>query len=110
MTDAPETIYLQWIPEGHPADDEINWCEEKIHENDTEYTRTGIAHPRIAEMESEMEEANNDIDDLGLRIAEYRKEIIEKDEEIRVLEKYIKDHDYKTILDFIEKYLEEETE
>ena len=44
------------------------------------------------------------------RIAEYRKEIIEKDEEIRVLEKYIKDHDYKTILDYMEKYLEGDIE
>jgi len=44
------------------------------------------------------------------RIDEYRKEVIEKDEEIRVLEKYIKDHDYKTILDYMEKYLEEEME
>lgn len=34
------------------------------------------------------------------------KEIIEKDEEIRVLEKYIKDHDYKTILDYMGMYLE----
>ena len=44
------------------------------------------------------------------RIAEYRKEIIEKDEEIRVLEKYIEDHNYKTILDYMEKYLEGDIE
>ena len=44
------------------------------------------------------------------RIAEYRKEIIEKDEEIRVLEKYIEDHNYKTILDYMEKYLEGDME
>ena len=69
-TDAPETIYLQWIPEGYPADDEITWCEDKIHENDTEYTRTGIAHPRIAEMESEIEKAHESIDELVIRIAE----------------------------------------
>jgi len=68
--DAPETIYLQWIPEGNPYDDEITWCVDKIHENDTEYTRTDIAHPRIAEMESEMEEAHESIDELVIRIAE----------------------------------------
>jgi len=68
--DAPETIYLQWIPEGNPYDDEITWCVDKIHENDTEYTRTGIAHPRIAEMESELEEAYESIDELVQRIAE----------------------------------------
>ena len=77
MTDAPETIYLQWIPEGHPADDEITWCEDKIHENDTEYTRTGIAHPRIAELESEIEEAHESIDELVIRIAELEAQIKE---------------------------------
>ena len=55
--------------------------------------------------QAEIQERN-----LNKRIAEYRKEIIEKDEEIRVLEKYIKDHDYKTILDYMEKYLEGDME
>ena len=77
--DAPETIYLQWIPEGNPYDDEITWCEDKIHENDTEYTRTGIAHPRIAELEAEIEEANNNIDELVQRIAELEADIIRLD-------------------------------
>jgi len=44
------------------------------------------------------------------QLEDCRKEIIEKDEEIRVLEKYIKDHDYKTILDYMEKYLEGDME
>ena len=35
-----------------------------------EYTRTDIAHPRIAEMESEIEEAHESIDELVIRIAE----------------------------------------
>ena len=43
------------------------------------------------------------------RIAEYRKEIIEKDEEIRVLEKSRKDHDDKTILDYMENFFWGET-
>ena len=55
MTDAPETIYLQWIPEGNPYDDEITWCEDEIHEDDIEYTRKDIADKRIAEMEAEIE-------------------------------------------------------
>jgi len=55
MTDAPETIYLQWIPEGNPYDDEITWCEDEIHEDDIEYTRKDIADKRIAEMEAENE-------------------------------------------------------
>ena len=87
MTDAPETIYLQWIPEGYPADDEIAWCEEKIHENDTEYTRTDIAHPRIAEMESELEEAHEYIDELVHRIAEL--EALPHDEIILMEDKLI---------------------
>ena len=89
MTDAPERIYLQWIPEGHPAADEITWCIHEINDEDIKYIRTDIADKRIAE---------------------YRKEIIEKDEEIRVLEKYIEDHNYKTILDYMEKYLEGDIE
>jgi predicted nucleic acid-binding Zn-ribbon protein len=86
MTDAPETIYLQWIPEGHPAADEITWCVDKIHENDTEYTRTDIAHPRIAEMESEIEEANNAIDDLVCLIAELEGEIVAWQKDVDNLE------------------------
>jgi predicted nucleic acid-binding Zn-ribbon protein len=86
MTDAPETIYLQWIPEGHPATDEITWCVDKIHENDTEYTRTDIAHPRIAEMESEIEEANNAIDDLVCLIAELEGEIVAWQKDVDNLE------------------------
>ena len=117
MTDAPETIYLQWIPEGHPADDEITWCVDEINENDTEYTRTDIAHPRIAEMESEIEEAHESIDELVHRIAEWEGYnadqntiIVRQHERIAKLEKYIKDHDYKTILDYMEKYLEGDME
>ena len=44
------------------------------------------------------------------QLEDCRKEIIEKDEEIRVLEKYIKDHDYKAILDYMEKYLDGDIE
>jgi len=51
MTDAPERIYLQWIPEGHPAADEITWCIHEINDEDIKYTRTDIADKRIAELE-----------------------------------------------------------
>ena len=54
MTDAPETIYLQWIPEGNPYDDEITWCEDEIHNEDIKYTRTDIADKRIAELEASL--------------------------------------------------------
>ena len=66
---------------------------------------------RLLELkDADFEEMNTKIIRQEKRIAEYRKEIIEKDEEIRVLEKYIKDHDYKTILDYMEKYLEGDIE
>ncbi|MHC4413349.1 MAG: hypothetical protein ACYSYU_10550 [Planctomycetota bacterium] len=41
MSDAPEKIYLQWIP-GYPrvdADDEVTWCEDKINDDDVEYVK-----------------------------------------------------------------------
>ena len=57
-----------------------------------------------------VQEKDKQIAEAYAKIDEYRKEIIEKDEEIRVLEKYIKDHDYKTILDYMEKYLEGDME
>ena len=69
---------------------------------------------RIEHLENDLrmcvQEKDKQIAELVQVVAEYRKEIIEKDEEIRVLEKYIKDHDYKTILDYMEKYLEGDIE
>ena len=69
---------------------------------------------RIEHLENDLSQCvqwkDKQIVELVRGVAEYRKEIIEKDEEIRVLEKYIKDHDYKTILDYMEKYLEGDME
>ena len=69
---------------------------------------------RIEHLENDLSQCvqwkDKQIAELVRGVAEYRKEIIEKDEEIRVLEKYIKDHDYKTILDYMEKYLEGDIE
>ena len=59
MTDAPERIYLQWIPEGHPAADEITWCIHEINDEDIKYTRTDIADKRIAELEAQIKEMND---------------------------------------------------
>ena len=76
---------------------------------------------RIAEKDDRIEHLENDLSqcvqwkdkqiaELVQGVAEYRKEIIEKDEEIRALEKYIKDHNYKAILDYMEKYLDGDIE
>ena len=63
-----------------------------------------------AEKDDEIGEISHYFDYIFEQLEDCRKEIIEKDEEIRVLEKYIKDHDYKTILDYMEKYLEGDME
>ena len=63
-----------------------------------------------AEKDYEIAVISNYFEDEFEQLEDCRKEIIEKDEEIRVLEKYIKDHDYKTILDYMEKYLEGDME
>ena len=54
MTDAPERIYLQWIPEGSPAANEITWCIHEINDEDIKYIRTDIADKRIAELEGKL--------------------------------------------------------
>jgi hypothetical protein len=60
MTDAPERIYLQWIPEGHPAAeyDEITWCIHEINDEDIRYIRTDIADKRIAELNKRIDLLN----------------------------------------------------
>ena len=63
-----------------------------------------------ADKDYEIAVISNYFEDEFEQLEDCRKEIIEKDEEIRVLEKYIKDHDYKTILDYMEKYLEGDME
>ena len=63
-----------------------------------------------AEKDDEIAVISDYFDNVFAQLEDCRKEIIEKDEEIRVLEKYIKDHDYKTILDYMEKYLEGDIE
>jgi len=69
---------------------------------------------RIEHLENDLSQCvqwkDKQIAELVQGVAEYRKEIIEKDEEIRALEKYIKDHDYKAILDYMEKYLDGDIE
>ena len=69
---------------------------------------------RIGHLENDLSQCvqwkDKQIAELVQGVAEYRKEIIEKDEEIRALEKYIKDHDYKAILDYMEKYLDGDIE
>jgi len=65
---------------------------------------------RIAEKDDEIGDISHYFDCVFEQLEDCRKEVIEKDEEIRVLEKYIKDHDYKTILDYMEKYLEGDIE
>ena len=47
MSDAPDRIWLQWIPGGSPFSDEITWCAEAIHEDDTGYVREDIADKRL---------------------------------------------------------------
>ncbi len=45
MSDAPDKIYLQWIP-GYPridADDEVTWCEDQINDDDIEYVKEATA-------------------------------------------------------------------
>ena len=94
------------------------WLEHNPGDRYEIYQRQRNAfRARILRMDAEkdeLEELRNEhwkeIMRQAKRIAEYRKEIIEQDEEIRVLEKYIKDHDYKTILDYMEKYLEGDIE
>jgi len=77
MTDAPERIYLQWIPEGNPAADEITWCIHEINDEDIKYTRTDIAekddvieHLRIALNDCDVEITAKDT-----RIAELEAEL-----------------------------------
>jgi len=94
-------------------DADNNWLITKVKRN----RQFHAFRSRILRMYAEKDELEElraeqwrEIMRQAKRIAEYRKEIIEKDEEIRVLEKYIKDHDYKTILDYMEKYLEGDME
>ena len=63
-----------------------------------------------AEKDDEIAVISDYFDNVFAQLEDCRKEIIEKDEEIRVLEKYIKDHDYKAILDYMEKYLDGDIE
>ena len=49
MSDAPDVIYLQWIP-GYPrvdADDEVTWCQDQINDDDIGYVREDIAASRL---------------------------------------------------------------
>jgi hypothetical protein len=44
---APETIYLQWIPEktwhdGKSPAFEVTWCEDQINDDDIEYVKAEI--------------------------------------------------------------------
>ena len=41
MTEAPEVIYLQWIPEKvwNELTDEVTWCVDQINDDDIEYIK-----------------------------------------------------------------------
>lgn len=60
MTDAPEAIYLQWIPgypnlEGDAVFDEVTWCFHEVDEDDVEYIRADAVaakDARIKELET----------------------------------------------------------
>ena len=46
MSDVPETIYLQWIPENTWYSDAITWCEDHINDDDIEYVIATTADRR----------------------------------------------------------------
>jgi hypothetical protein len=50
MSDAPKYIWLQWIPNDIPNNDEITWCIDPIHEDDTEYVRKDVTEVQNAEL------------------------------------------------------------
>ena len=45
MSEAPELIYLQWIPEEarDNYEDVITWCEDEINDDDIEYVKASTA-------------------------------------------------------------------
>ena len=43
MSEAPEIIYLQWIPEKTWYDDTVTWCEDEINDDDIEYIKASTA-------------------------------------------------------------------
>ena len=50
MSDAPDKIYLQWIPSspGLPTiDDEITWCQDQINDDDVVYVKKSIARELV---------------------------------------------------------------
>lgn len=47
MSEAPEIIYLQWIPEKTWYDDTVTWCEDSINDDDVEYIKASTATRRL---------------------------------------------------------------
>jgi hypothetical protein len=45
MSDAPETLFLQWIPEQSWFEDEVAWGVDRINDDDVQYIRTNS--PRV---------------------------------------------------------------
>lgn len=43
MSELPEVIYLQWIPEKTWYDDTVTWCEDQINDDDVKYIRADVA-------------------------------------------------------------------
>ncbi len=78
MTDAPEVIYLQWIPNDIPFNDEITWCVDEIHEDDTKYIRADVVAAKddaLAIAEHIKDGLRETIDAKNARIAELEGEI-----------------------------------
>ncbi len=65
MSDAPDVIYLQWIP-GYPNKmaellefDEVTWCFDEVNEDDIGYVREDIADRRLALLRRTRDDARN---------------------------------------------------
>ena len=43
MSEAPDVVYLQWIPEKTWYDDTVTWCEDQINDDDIEYVKVSTA-------------------------------------------------------------------
>jgi hypothetical protein len=47
VSDSPDVIYLQWIPEKTWYDDQVTWCEDRINDDDVEYIKKSTATLRL---------------------------------------------------------------